>query len=188
MHLRASDTPGAWARLRVWAPSSKGHAGGVKAGHRHMCTWGCWRWWRGSCTGSTGCASLGSGWSHSAVSWLRHGSHLWLQLAPCTGDQLGPLGQLLPGPSLGRGQVPACSACPCPGAHPDGCGGGPGHRCRAGGPAFRLPHLRLHLRHRLHPGFCVHDGESSRARDWVGAGAGSGAESLGEGEAGSLCI
>lgn len=91
-----------------------------------------------------------------------------------------------PGRYSGRG-LSSCLLClPCPGAHPE-CDArrrsGPGHRCRADGSSFRLPHHRLCLRHRLHPGFCVPDSESSRARDWGGCG-----WSLGRGWGLGLCV
>lgn len=175
----------------------RGHAGGLKGhGHRHMCARrGCRSAGeRGSCTGSTGAAvpeAWAPGWSPPAVSWLRHGSHLWLPVGPMHRRSTWALGQLLRTLLWERTEF-RLLCLPCPGAHPERDGspeGGPGHRCRADGPAFRLPHHRLHLRHRLHPGLvCVPDGESSRARDWVGGAGGGEAVSRERVGAGSLCI
>lgn len=76
-------------------------------------------------------------------------------------------GSVPPGPCSVGGLTPRLLCPPCPGAHPErhaGRRGGRGHRRRDDAHALRLAHCRLHLRHRLHPGLCVPDGEAPSPR------------------------
>lgn len=121
------------------------------------CWRGCWRGWH-TCREHRGAVRL------ARLQPSGPSGALGPDGRPCTAGQDG-LWVSSSRPCSGGG-LTSCPLCPsCPGAHPEchvGRRGGRGHSRRDDAHALWLPHRRLHLWHRLHPGFCVPDGEGPR--------------------------